>query len=36
MDFLVDDTCVIHIPVPEPEGWGQYGEPFAQSTPCIS
>ena len=24
MDFLLDDKCVIHIPVSEPGGWGQY------------
>ena len=32
--FLVDDKGVIHIPVPEPGGWGQYSEVFVLSTPC--
>ena len=34
--FLVDNKGVIHIPVPELGGWGQYLEHFAPSTPCIS
>ena len=34
--FLVDDKGVIHIPAPEPGGWGQYLELFVLSTPCIS
>ena len=33
--FLVDDKGVIHIPAPEPGGWGQYSELFVLSTPCI-
>ena len=33
--FLVDDKGVIHIPAPEPGGWGQYLELFVLSTPCI-
>ena len=32
--FLVDDKGVIHIPVPEPGGWGQCLELFVLSTPC--
>ena len=34
-DFLVDDKGVIHIPAPEPRGWGQYLQLFVPSTPCI-
>ena len=34
VDFLVDDKSVIHIPVPEPGGLGQYLELFVPSTPC--
>ena len=33
-DLLVDDKGVIHIPAPEPRGWGQYLELFVPSTPC--
>ena len=32
--FLVDDTFVIHIPVPVLGGWGQCLELFVLSTPC--
>ena len=34
VDFLVNDKGVIHIPAPEPGGWGQYLELFVPSTPC--
>ena len=34
VDLLVDDKGVIHIPVPQPRGWGQYLELFVPSTPC--
>ena len=33
--FLVDDKGIIHIPAPEPGGWGQYLELFVLCTPCI-
>ena len=33
--FLVDDKGVIHIPGPEPGGWGQYSQLFVLSTSCI-
>ena len=34
VDLLVDDKGVIHIPAPEPRGWGQYLELFVPSTQC--
>ena len=33
VDILVDDKGVIHKPVPEPGGWGQYLKLFVLSTP---